>query len=285
MHATEPSDHPESSKRPEPFAGPDSESSREQSLTGGVIAGAVRVGQTVRRAASPHTPAIQELLTGLRRCGFEQAPEPLGVDDLGREVWSFVPGRAGHPPITPDIASDEALVEAARTIRRFHDLSAGLLATGWHGWNPDVADPSGWHEVVCHNDLAPFNLVFQGRRVGAVIDWDLAAPGSRTWDLAYAVWRLVPLHRPEYTAPLGWPPLERGRRLRLFVDAYGLTGGDRADLLALTRQRMRRTVEGMRRLVELGTLADLPAIDPRAEAGDLAYFDLHLSDWEAALHR
>ncbi|GAA2758232.1 phosphotransferase [Actinopolymorpha rutila] len=275
MHATELPKHPE----------PDSESAREQPLTGGVIAGAVRVGQTVRRVASPHAPAIQELLAYLRRRGFVQAPKPLGVDDRGREVWSFVPGRAGHPPITPDIASDEALVEAARTIRRFHDLSADLLATGWHGWNPDAADPSGRHEVVCHNDLAPFNLVFQGRRVGAVIDWDLAAPGSRAWDLAYAVWRLVPLHRPEYTAPLGWPPLDRSRRLRLFVDAYGLFGRDRADLLELTQHRMRHTVEGMRRLVELGTLADLPASDPRAEAGDLEYFGAHLSRWQEALTR
>jgi hypothetical protein len=275
----------EPSNQPEPPAERALETAREQPeqpLTGGVIAGAVRVGQTVRRAASPYTPAVHHLLTDLRRRGFGAAPEPLGVDDRGREVWSYVPGRAGHPPITEDIASDEVLVDIARTIRRFHDLSVGLLAAGWHGWNPEAADPSGRHEVVCHNDLAPFNLVFQGRQVGAVIDWDLAAPGSRGWDLAYAVWRLVPLHRPEYTAPLGWPLLDRGRRLRLFVDAYGLTGGDRADLLALTRQRMRRTVEGMRRLVELGTLADLPATDPRAEAGDLEYFDLHLPSWEEA---
>lgn len=279
MHATEPS------KRPESWAEPDFDSSREQPLTGGVIADAVRVGQTVRRVASPHAPAIQELLTYLRRRGFVQVPEPRGVDDRGREVWSYVPGRAGHPPITPDIASDEALVEAARTIRRFHDLSAGLLATGWHGWNPDAADPSGRHEVVCHNDLAPFNLVFQGRRVGAVIDWDLAAPGSRVWDLAYAVWRLVPLHRPDYTAPLGWPPLDRARRLRLFVDAYGLDDQDRTALLETTRNRMLRTVEAMRRLIELGILPKLPAGDPRAEAGDLAYFDAQLPAWQESLTR
>jgi hypothetical protein len=218
----------------------------------------------------------------LHRRRFTHAPRLLGVDGQGREVLSFVPGRAGHPAITPDIASDDALVSAAHTIRTFHDLSVELLATGWSGWSPDAADPSGEQEVICHNDLAPFNIVFQQSRVAAIIDWDLAAPGRRVWDLGYAAWRLVPLHRPAYTDRLGWPPLDRTRRLRLFIDAYGLEAGDRALLLPMVDARMRHTLRGMRRLAEAGRLVALPASDPRAEAGDLDYLAEHAEQWRAA---
>ncbi|MEU6700355.1 hypothetical protein [Pseudonocardia sp. NPDC046786] len=40
-----------------------------------------------------------------------------------------------------------------------------------------------------------------GRRIG-LIDWGTAAPGTRLWDLAYAVHGLVPLSAaPEWTRP------------------------------------------------------------------------------------
>jgi hypothetical protein len=65
----------------------------EELLPGGnVTAGVVRVGDRVRRPAGPHTPALHALLAFLRAAGFEGAPRPLGIDDRGREVLSYVPG-------------------------------------------------------------------------------------------------------------------------------------------------------------------------------------------------
>ena len=65
----------------------------EQPLLGGNLsAGVVRVGDTVRRPAGPHTPAVHALLGYLHATGFDGAPRPLGIDERGREVLTFLPG-------------------------------------------------------------------------------------------------------------------------------------------------------------------------------------------------
>lgn len=69
-------------------------------------------------------------------------------------------------------------------------------------------------QLICHNDAAPWNLV---RRTGggwALIDWDGAGPGSRSWEIAYAVQTIVPLRR-DRPLDLALP------RLKAFVKAYG----------------------------------------------------------------
>ena len=252
----------------------------ESRLTGGLVADVTRAGNTVRRSRTDATDTIHRLLNHLRSRGFTQVPEPLGFDPGGREILTYVQGRAGHPPVPPAIASDDALASAARTIRAFHDASEGFVA---QDWNTGVADPSGIGEVICHNDLAPFNLIYRASEVAAIIDWDTAAPGRRVWDLAYAAWRLVPLHRPEYAEPLGWPALDRARRLQLFADAYGVSAADRRQMLDIAGERIRRTVEGIRDLVTCGRAVALRSGDPRAEAGDLPYLASHLDEWRKAL--
>jgi hypothetical protein len=67
-------------------------SSREP-LSGGGLTGAKRVGSTVHRATGPWTPAVHALLRHLERVGFE-APRVIGIDEEGREVLTFVAGRA-----------------------------------------------------------------------------------------------------------------------------------------------------------------------------------------------
>ena len=201
---------------------------REVRLHGGYTnAGLVsRVGETVRRPWQPTSPAVHALLEHLERVGFDGAPRFLGVDDRGREVLSYIPGRAAIAPDEAWALTDEALVSVAELLRRYHDAVASFEAGG-HRWPRPV--PAAFREgIVSHNDPNLDNVVFAGDRAVALIDFDLAGPGSAVWDVACAVRLWAPL-RDERDAPRAL----RGRslaRLRIFADAYGLAERDRSRL-------------------------------------------------------
>jgi hypothetical protein len=79
----------------------------EERLDGGRAGGAVRAGNTVRRAAGPWTPAVQALLEHLADRKFAGSPRPLGTDDQGREVLTFLGGQTvgSRPPWPNSIRS------------------------------------------------------------------------------------------------------------------------------------------------------------------------------------
>ena len=64
---------------------------------GNMNSGVVRVGDTVRRPAGPWTPAVHALLAHLHAAGFDGAPRPLGIDEQGREVLTFISGPVVWP--------------------------------------------------------------------------------------------------------------------------------------------------------------------------------------------
>jgi hypothetical protein len=237
-------------------------------LPGGTLNTVVRVGDTVRRSAGPWTPTVQALLHHVRQRGFDLAPEPLGFDDVGREMVSYIPGGAvGWTLPWPTMIRAEGLLEqVGQATARYHRAVADFRPPGLVPWQsgPAVLGPS---ELVCHHDLAPYNVVVDGGQLVGIIDWDLAGPGTAMSDLAFVAWQWVPLHGPLVTHVLGWAePPDRVRRLRLLLDAYGLD--DRAGFIDQVVARVgynraimiRRAAEGnqaYQRLIDQGHVAGM----------------------------
>ena len=199
----------------------------EERLSGGNVSDSVvRIGKTVRKPATLATPAIDAFLAHLDAAGFGGAPASFGVDEQGRHVVEFIPGQLAHdlPPMTlPE------LDRVGRLIRDLHDASASFVPPADAAW--DVAIPPDRAELICHHDLAPWNLVRDGDR-WVFIDWDGAGPGSRLWDLAYAAHGFVQLG-------LGGDPADDAPRLRALVDGYGLDAEQRRALPQLIVDRTR----------------------------------------------
>jgi len=162
---------------------------------------------------------VRALLRHLEAAGFDGAPRYLGADESAREIYSYIPG-----VVPPELGEhdDKTLENAARLIRTYHDATALLFAT-----------PSAQKiciEVVCHNDLSPCNTVFRDGRPVALIDFDAAAPGSRSYDLGYAAWLWLDLGNPDRSAE------EQVQRLRVFLAAYG-SGPSEAEVIGAALER------------------------------------------------
>lgn len=228
----------------------------------------VRVGGTVRRPVGPWTPAVHALLDHLEAAGFDAAPRALGLDSEGREVLTFAVGAVVWPDHFALLESDDALAGVARLIRRYHDLVATFVPPADAQWWDLSADPSGVAEIVCHNDLAPWNLVQADDDGWTFIDWDLAAPGRRSWDLGWALLSFIPL-TPDR-------PLEDARlvhRLRVFMAAYGAPG----ELEAALAGAVERGAHEAARIRELGALGREPFVRLRADG--------HAEIWAGAAER
>lgn len=128
---------------------------KEHALAGGNTGGAVRIGDTVRRAAGPWTPAVHALLRHPQATGFAGATRALGCDDQGREILSFLPGNAaGDHRLWPSwVHSDEALVQVARWLRDYHRVVADFQPPPDAVWREGAPWRPGL--IVGHNDAAP----------------------------------------------------------------------------------------------------------------------------------
>jgi Ser/Thr protein kinase RdoA (MazF antagonist) len=178
-----------------------------QLVSGRQSSGIVRVGDTVRRPLHRNSEFVHALLRHFEDVGFDGAPRLLGIDEEGREILSYIEGQVFVGPERVDdpvqILTDEQLASAGRLIRRFHDATAGTSLAG------DA-------EVVCHPDLGQHNIVFQGGRAVAIIDWDEdVAPGARVLDFSHAVWCLAEIGEQDGAIA------DQANRVRVVCNAYG----------------------------------------------------------------
>jgi Ser/Thr protein kinase RdoA (MazF antagonist) len=217
----------------------DDSSEAEVALAGGNMSQVVRRGQAVHRTAGPWTATIHRLLDHLHANGVSWLPRPLGFDDQGREVLTYLPGTVPSYPMPAWVWSEDVLVSAGRRLAQVHQASAGFDTTS-ATWQLPPHDPA---EVICLNDVAPYNMVFdEAHQLTGFIDVDTASPGPRAWDLAYLAYRLAPLSQFEDTGD-GQPSITfRRARLELLCRAYA-EAGDRtaveaSDVLQSTITRL-----------------------------------------------
>jgi hypothetical protein len=217
----------------------------EMPLSGGdVTEGVVRVGDTVRRPLRAHSAAVHGLLRHLEAAGFDGAPRVLGVDERGREILTWVPGDVPHRPLPRYAVSEDALRGVGALLRRYHDavVSYGVPDGGW---DREASNLDGPPELIGHCDVTPENVVFRDGAPAALIDFDLARPTTRLYDVVTALRHWAPIADPADRDALLYGA-DVARRVRIFCDAYGLDRERRREVLPAARVRFERSYEAMR---------------------------------------
>ena len=130
----------------------------EVPLLGGNVSGeVVRVGDTVRKPWTASSDSVGHLLVYLEKCHFHGAPTSFGRDGKGRQTLEYIPGQ-----VVQDlpVLYVEALSRVGGLIRELHALTAAYEPPLHARWNV-ILTPDR-EELVCHNDLGPWNLVIGG---------------------------------------------------------------------------------------------------------------------------
>jgi len=193
-------------------------------LSGGCMNQVEKIGNTVHKTTKGNSLMVREYLLYLEQEGMTGVPRFLGVDEQGREMFSYLPGKTmgpDYPADHPCLHSDEAACDMAQFMRRLHDVSAGFLPRAIEaGWvNPYF--PHGPYETICHGDAAIWNFVFVNERLAGLFDFDQAYPGTRFWDLASTVSMAV---FPFYIGYDSSKHAEKARKqIKLFFDVYGMS--------------------------------------------------------------
>ncbi len=211
----------------------------ERELAGGNASGiVVRKGNTVRKPATAATKVVRRYLQYLEARDL-RVPRHFGLDSFGRQKLEFVDGVLAMD--RPRLARAE-LGRVGQMVRELHDASAGFI---WDAGDEfDSPIPAPGQELMCHNDLAPWNLVV-GEADWVFIDWDAAAPSTRLWDLAYAAQSFA-VNNPEA------PPDAAAGDLQAFLRGYGPDDALRRELVPAMIERVAAMYQLLRSSHEAG---------------------------------
>jgi aminoglycoside phosphotransferase (APT) family kinase protein len=133
------------------------------------------------------------------------------------------------------VSSTLILTSLGQLLRRIHDALDGWTPPLDTAWSQEIPDPHGG-PIIAHTDIWPGNVITRDGRVTAIIDWELAAPGRRIWDVVSTAKLCVP-----FTAPSRRDRAYDGQdvtdRLQDFLDAYQLDDTDRAIFTQVLEER------------------------------------------------
>ena len=214
-----------------------------QELKGGNSNRILRDGNTVLRKMGKWSPFVHQFLNHLHDNGFDGAPHFIEIID-DRERMTYLKGEVGHYPLRDYMLTDQIVIDAAKLLRKLHDISLSFeIPSDAAFMLPDVSITD--YEVIGHNDFAPYNCIFRDKRLVGLFDFDTAAPTTRLWDIAYAVYRFCPIATDQHCRDMGFHALpNRKYRLDLFCDAYGLI--ERDSLIATIIARLEALISYMK---------------------------------------
>lgn len=198
----------------------------------------------VHRPSDRWTQHIHPFLKYMHEMGFDKIPYPYEINDSGIEKLSFVEGNVHNGILPEEVKTDEALISVAELLRKYHDLASGYIKTltGNEEWMLPKLEPI---ETMCHGDFAPYNMVMDGGIAIGIIDFDTLHPGPRLWDVAYALYRWIPLMSPDNPENFGDED-DKKRRLEIFRDTYGLNETSNAIIIDWVIRRLEYLVDFMR---------------------------------------
>jgi hypothetical protein len=156
-------------------------------------------------------------------------PRVLGFDQLGRESLTYLPGQVVD--IDTDLLTSGQIRAMGAWARVLHDAVQGFAHPGPWRFFP-VARPT----LIGHNDIAPYNVCFDGDRLVGVFDWDFAGPTTRLYEVAFMAWNCVPLWR-----DIG--AQDAAARLALLTASYG--GIDARTVLQAVPERIQLMLDGI----------------------------------------
>lgn len=221
----------------------------EEKLIGGNVSDVYRLRETVRRELKPESPKIHQLLNHLENKGYKYAPKFLGIDEKDREILTFIEGEAGNYPLKKYMLSDDSLKEIGKMLRLYHEAVIDFPFDD--SWQPLDLTPQPF-EVLCHNDFAVYNIIFNKGKPAGIIDFDVAGPGPRLWDVAYTLYTCVPLSRYKLTETGGekvyYDLLKDAeptkQRIKAFFEAYGEKVAENLlEMVILRLEGLCRTIE------------------------------------------
>ncbi|GFP75503.1 aminoglycoside phosphotransferase family protein [Clostridium fungisolvens] len=200
-------------------------------LLGGNTTSVYKRNETVLRGQKTWSSTIHRVLLHLEKVGDTNSPRFIGIDESGMEILSFVPGECkDNYPFTND-KNDQLLIikKVAVMIRKYHDAMLSFKRTEKDKWMFSY-NGSLEKEVICHNDIAPYNITFVDDIPYGMIDFDTCCPAPRIWDIVYALYRFVPFSEKIYDSEkqkyrsydVDVDKEFRKNSIGVFFDAYGM---------------------------------------------------------------
>lgn len=212
----------------------------EEKSTDGNMADVIRLGDRVRKQKGPWWSATRQVLEHLEESGYPWSSRLLAENEDTVDL-AFITGSTIDASLTAHLEPGLP-VTIGRRIRELHDALEGFDLAAATEVVPWPVEPQE-KQIVCHNDLSPWNTVMKEGEFQGFIDWDLVSVATREWDLAWACWRFAPIYprgeRIRFTAR------EQAIRCNILLNVYGKDALNLDGFVDLINMRMRCGIDSV----------------------------------------